>query len=100
MQNPALKTVTVTWDGAGRRRTLINPDGGIVTYSFSKRDQCVSLQNADGDRTSWTFDPASRQTVQLLANGVRVSLAYDEERKTGQNYFKIVLTRMALQPVL
>jgi RHS repeat-associated protein len=77
VENPALKTVTVTWDGAGRRRTMINPDSGVTSYGWSKRDQCVALQNADSDRTSWTFDAAGRQTVQLLANGVRVCLAYD-----------------------
>jgi len=28
----------------------------------------VALVNAQGDRTSWTFDGVGRQIVQLLAN--------------------------------
>ena len=50
---------------ANRRRVLINPDGGRLSYTFSLRDQCVGIVNPEGDRTSWTFDHAGRQTVQL-----------------------------------
>jgi YD repeat-containing protein len=35
------------------------------------------VQNPQGDRTSYSYDPAGRRTVKEMANGTRASFSYD-----------------------
>jgi len=74
LNRPALKqmangaAVSQTWDAAGRLTTLANfgSGGGLVncfTYTYDAADNRLTMTEALGSQTVWTYDP----TRQLLA---------------------------------
>lgn len=75
--NPAQLTISYSFDGAGRRSKMVEPFGGVFTYGYSPTNLNTLVVNPQSERTTWQYDAASRVRVQLLANGVRVSYAYD-----------------------
>jgi YD repeat-containing protein len=75
--NPLQDTISYSFDAAGRRATMTEPDGGRFTYGYSPTDLNTSVINPQGQCTTWQYDANSRVTIQLLANLIRVSYAYD-----------------------
>ena len=56
--------------------TMAQPTG-TFTYAYDPAGRISNLTNPEGRVTSWSYDPNSRVTAQLLANSVRVSNTYD-----------------------
>ncbi len=51
--------------------------GGTFTYVFDPDGRISNLTNPEVQVTSWSYDAASRNTRQAMANGVTVSYTYD-----------------------
>lgn len=76
--SPGNLTISYSFDAAGRRATMVEPSGGRFTYGYSATNLNTLIVNPQGDRTTWQHDANARVTAQRLANGIRVSYAYDD----------------------
>lgn len=77
--------LTMLYDAAGNRTTLVDPDGGIFTYTYDTLNRQESVRNPDGDRYTFQYDAASRPTTLLLGLGSKRKMAYDAaDRLTTQ----------------
>ncbi|MGD9712405.1 MAG: RHS repeat domain-containing protein [Thermomicrobiales bacterium] len=71
------KRIQYTYDAAGNRRTMVDPDGGRFTYAYDGLHRIAHLVNPQNERTTYAYDAAGRRTVKKLANGTRASFTYD-----------------------
>ena len=75
--DPAGKTLTYTYAGAGQRSGLFLPTGGLLGYSYYDDGQLKVVVNPESERTTLTYDDAGRLKQRQLANGTLASLSYD-----------------------
>jgi RHS repeat-associated protein len=54
-------TITNTYDDAGRRVSIDDPDKGTWKYTYNALDQLVMQENAKGIKTCFVFDKLGRQ---------------------------------------
>jgi len=47
-------------DAAGNRASLVDPDGGVSTYSYDGRNLLSWLVNPLAERTTWVYDELAR----------------------------------------
>ena len=65
---PAGKMLTYSYDAAGNRATLVDPDDGVSTYSYHGRNLLSWLVNPLAERTTWVYDVLGRGTTMTHAN--------------------------------
>ncbi|MEM7368692.1 MAG: RHS repeat-associated core domain-containing protein [Bacteroidota bacterium] len=72
------KTISYTYDDAGNRKTMTDPDGGVTEYFYDDNHRLDSLVNPFGQITSFAYDSTGRMTEQTNANGTFSVYAYDD----------------------
>ncbi|MEZ4961995.1 MAG: RHS repeat-associated core domain-containing protein [Saprospiraceae bacterium] len=78
------KTILYSYDAAGNRISMTDPDGGITTYSYDANNRLITLSNPFNETTTFTYDPANRVKRQDNANGTYTIYQYDAtDRLTG-----------------
>ena len=76
------ETVTYTYDAAGNRTVLVDPDNGRTTGSYDSRNVLSYLVNPQNERTTWQYDAARRVTTMTCGNGSLVEYDYDAAGRT------------------
>ena len=56
---------------------MIDPDGGLTTYSYDSRNLLAALENSYNERTTWQYDALGRATTMSYANGAIAEYDYD-----------------------
>ena len=74
------KTVAYTYDVDGKRATLTDPNGSVIVYSYTGRNQVASIV-ADGPPplATFTYDAAGNRLSRSLENGITSTYAYDND---------------------
>jgi YD repeat-containing protein len=67
-------------------RSLIDPDGGVTTYTFDSVGRLDNLINPFAERTTFGYDADNREKLKQLANGARTSFSYDAASHLKQLY--------------
>jgi RHS repeat-associated protein len=65
------------YDAAGRRQTMVDPNGGITTYAYDKNGQATQVTNPNGQMIQFTYDADGRRATLGHPNGVMASYKYD-----------------------
>lgn len=63
-------TVSIEYDGAGRKIQLIDPDAGTQTYTYAADGTLLSQTDGRGITTSYTYDNLGRQIAKNCGNTV------------------------------
>lgn len=71
------KTISYTYDGAGNRKTMTDPDGGLTNYDYDNLNRLISLENPSNLITTFEYDDAGRLEQQNNGNGTRAEYTYD-----------------------
>ncbi|MBM3436957.1 MAG: RHS repeat-associated core domain-containing protein, partial [Bacteroidetes bacterium] len=71
------KTIFYTYDAAGNRISMTDPQGGITTYSWDNAYRLVSMTDPDADITTYQYDDISRMTQLNHPNGTHQQYSYD-----------------------
>ncbi|WP_437202984.1 RHS repeat domain-containing protein [Planctomicrobium sp. SH664] len=74
---PSGAILTYSYQAAGQRRQLQAAGAGVFTYSYDANQQLTVVRNPQNGRTSFAYDNASRRTLKQLANGTRATYSYD-----------------------
>lgn len=76
---PTPKTVAYTYDADGNRATLTYPDGFLVDYTYTARNQLAAM-TADGPPplAAFTYDAAGNRLSKTLENGTQALYTYDD----------------------
>lgn len=72
----AASAVMYTYDLAGNRVSMTDPEGGVTSYAYDPLSRLTSLTSPQGTAT-FTYDALSRRTALSLPNGTQASYAYD-----------------------
>jgi RHS repeat-associated protein len=74
------KTVAYTYDVDGNRASLTDPNGSVIAYSYTGRNQVASIV-ADGPPplANFTYDAAGNRLTRALENGITSTYAYDDD---------------------
>ena len=75
---PWNKTISYTYDAAGNRESMTDPDGGITQYVYDDNHRLTSLTNPFSQTTGFVYDDAGRMTRQNNANGTYAVYQYDD----------------------
>ena len=68
-------TVAITYDAAGRRATLVTPDGRQLGYSYNARGLLGAIRTRSGE-INYTYDTFGRQSSVRYPNGVTTAYEY------------------------
>ena len=80
------KAVGYTYDAAGRRLSLIGPDGTATQYSYDADGRLIGVTQA-GRNFGFGYDAAGRMISQTLPNQAQVLYSFDaSDRTTGVVY--------------
>jgi YD repeat-containing protein len=71
------KIVSYTFDLAGRRSTMVDPDNGVTSYQYDSAKRLTSMTNPFGETTTFTHDALGRLVQQDNANGTYSAWAFD-----------------------
>lgn len=71
------KVISYTYNAAGNRLTLVDPDGGLTTYGYDAANRLGSLTNPLGQATTFTYDSRGRLSRRENANGTYTLYSYD-----------------------
>ncbi len=72
------KTVRFTYDPAGRRTSLTDPEDRILSYRYDDAGRPVAFIDPDGHETLLSYDPAGRLTATTYPSGVTERRDYDD----------------------
>jgi len=70
------RTVSYTYDAAGRRTSRTTPSGHVSAWTYDAADRPLSL-TTDGGALSFTYDAAGRETHRQLTESVGLSQGWD-----------------------
>jgi RHS repeat-associated protein len=77
--------LSYSYDPLSRRSQMVNPDGNPFNYARDGKGQLTQVNNPQNKETNIRLDALGRQSVQIHANGARVSSIYDgASRVIGQ----------------
>jgi RHS repeat-associated protein len=71
------KTIAYTYDSAGNRSTMTDPDGGQNRYFYDRNSRLVNLINHANLNTGFVYDDGGRLLRQNNANGTYTTYSYD-----------------------
>lgn len=71
-----------TWDGLGRKRTMLSPDAGLRSYWYDDVGNLTQTINARNQVVSYQYDAANRVTIEDYAGslGQEIVYHYDHDR--------------------
>ena len=72
------KSISYSYDDAGNRTAMLDPDGGTTQYQYDGNNRLTQLTDPAGNTTSFTYDAAGRMTQQTNGNGTYVQYYYDD----------------------
>lgn len=72
------KIIYYTYDAAGNRTSMTDPDGGVTYYLYDANNRLISLQNPFGEITGFEYDLAGRLTRQNNPNGTYTEYEFTE----------------------
>ncbi|MCD4695710.1 MAG: DUF6531 domain-containing protein [Bacteroidales bacterium] len=72
------KVISYTYDLAGNRKTMTDPDGGVTYYNYDSTNRLTSLINPFTETTGFEYDDAGRITNQTNANGTYTDYSYND----------------------
>ena len=80
--NLPAKTVGYTYDADGNRASLIYPDGTVIAYNYTGRNQVAGIA-ADGPPplATYSYDLAGRRLSKALENGTSATYNYDNANR-------------------
>lgn len=61
-------SVTIKYDGAGRKNELKDPDAGTQTYTYAANGTLLSQTDGRGNVTAYTYDKLGRQIKKTCGN--------------------------------
>jgi YD repeat-containing protein len=82
------KTVSYSYDADGLRSGLTYPDGTVLAYTYTGRNQMAAI-TAGGPPplVTYTYDPAGNRTGKALENGTSTGATFDNaSRLTGLSH--------------
>ncbi len=71
------KQITYTYDNAGNRATMTDPDGGLTVYAYDSMNRLTSITNPLSQVTTFTYDTGGRRIRQDNFNGTYSTYTYD-----------------------
>lgn len=77
---PSSHVVSYTYDLDGNRDHLTNPDGTVVGYGYTGRNQLATI-SVGGPLASYTYDLNGNRIGKSLANGTTVDNGYDDSNR-------------------
>ncbi len=91
------KTVSYTWNADGNRGTMTYPDGLVLNYGYTGRNQLSSIQ-ATGSSSplgAYSFDLNGNRIGKTLENGTSVSYGFDSANRVTNMVHQAGLTSFA-----
>ncbi|UCE38615.1 MAG: RHS repeat protein [Thermoplasmata archaeon] len=89
------KTINYTYDEVGNRKTITDPDGGVLTYNYDAMDRLINITDPWNNTTEVIYDSGGRITRINYPNGVYTIYIYNHERNihnvTTKNSTGVVL---------
>lgn len=71
-------TTTYSYDAAGRVTSTVDPLGHQVVHNaYDLNGNLVTATDADGNTTTYRYDPENQRTVTLQADGTSTTVGYD-----------------------
>lgn len=89
------KIIQYTYDDAGNRTSMIDPDGGTTTYTYDDINRVTGINNSLGEVTSFVYDNAGRLTEQTNGNGTQTIYSYNDA-----NYLVSVVNKTSTNAIL
>ncbi len=74
--NGQVRTVSYMFDQDGNRSSVTYPDGSVVTYGYTGRNQIASV-NSGGIITAYSYDLNGNRIGRSLENGTNTTYAFD-----------------------
>jgi RHS repeat-associated protein len=74
---PSGRSISYTYDSAGRRTQMTDYFGGQTNYSYDALGRLTSLTNPFGEVTTFQYDANSRLIRKNLANGTYTTYSYN-----------------------
>lgn len=71
------KSIRYTYDGAGNRISMSNPEGGVTGYNYDPAGRLASQNEPDNVTVLYAYDAAGRRTERRLSLGHRTTYIYD-----------------------
>jgi RHS repeat-associated protein len=76
------KTVSYTYNADGQRASLTYPDGTVVSYTYTARDQMQTISvNGAPPLTTYQYDLAGNRTGKTLENNTSAAYVYDNANR-------------------
>ena len=75
---PGGRSLSYTYDAAGRRTSMVDQDGHAQTYTYDAAGRLATLSDENGILVTYSYDAAGNLTRQANANGTATSYAYDQ----------------------
>jgi RHS repeat-associated protein len=88
VQSPGSQ-IEIKYDSYGRQDTLIDPNAGIISYSYNFFGELVSQTGAKGEKTSIKYDRLGRVIENIVGN-VATVYTYDEGIRSLGTTTKII----------
>jgi len=74
---PSAAVVHYTYDPDGNRTSMTYPDGTVVNYSYTGRNQLAAVAGSQGIGATYQYDAAGNRITKTLGNGITTSYGYD-----------------------
>jgi len=71
-------TTSYTYDAAGNRLTMTDPEGGITHYTYDTLNRLSNLEDFQSNNYGFGYDVLSRRTSLTRPNSVNTTYAYDD----------------------
>lgn len=65
------------YDAASQRTTLIDPDGGVRTYTYDLDSRLETYTDPQNRKATYQYDAGGRETTIILGSGTRRRTTYD-----------------------
>ena len=75
-------TVTMEYDGAGRKTQLDDPDAGTQTYVYSADGKLMSQTDGNGITTAYEYDAVGRETRRTCGQSIDETTTYGTSGNT------------------
>jgi len=75
----ASKTINYTYNADGTRSTMTNPDGSVVNYDYTGRNQISTISvNGAPALVTYSYDPNGNRLTKSLENGTTTDYTWDD----------------------
>lgn len=78
------KALSFSYDAAGNRTKIIDPEDRVMTYQYNARNEMVSVMDPDENVTTYQYDGVGNISEMVRSNGVKTSYQYNENNQLTQ----------------